>query len=144
MFHRTLLGLGARAANRQARSLARTALLEATWVAARWLLTRGGARRYEWEEVTHDVFGGPVDVRLAGAWPERRGDEGPRLDALLTALPLSTSLVSRYDVDWFKNPRAGEWIRARAGGPARLSAEGEVDPTSLASSLARFFEEALG
>jgi hypothetical protein len=144
VFHRTLLGLGARAANRQARSLAKTALLEAAWVAARWLLTRGGARRYEWEEVTHDVFGGPVDARFAGAWPERRGNEGPRLEALLTAQPLSTSLVSRFDSDWFKNPRAGEWVRARAGGPARLPAEGEEDPTSLASSLARFFEEALG
>jgi hypothetical protein len=143
-FHRTLLGLGARAANRQARSLARTSLFDAVWVAARWLLTDGSVPKDQWEEVTHDVFGGPIDARFAGAWPGRLWDEGPRLEALLTAEPLANLLVSRFDIDWFRNPRAGEWIRARAGGPARLPAEGEADPLEAASSLARLFEEALG
>ncbi len=144
VFHRTLLGLGARAAARQARSLARTALFEAVWAAARWLLPKGRVAGDAWEEVTHDVFGGPIDARLAGAWPEWRAEDAPRLEALLTAQPLATFLVSHFDVDWFRNPRAGEWIRARAGGPARPPVGTELDPVEAASSLARFFEEALG
>jgi len=144
VFHRVLLGLGDRAASKQARSLARTSLLEAVWVATRWLLTEPGAPRDLWEEVTHDLFGGPVDARFAGAWPAARGDERPRLEALLSSEALATELVSRFDVDWFKNPRAGQWIRARAGGPARLDPEGDADPVLAASSLASRFEEALG
>ncbi len=144
VFQRTVLGLGERAANRQARSLARTSLFEAVWTSARWLASDPGAPRHQWEEVTHDVFGGPIDARFSGAWPERRDDDGPRLSALFSAEPLHAELVSRFDVDWFRNPRAGEWIRERAAGPARVPVEGEANPVLVASSLAKLFEEALG
>jgi hypothetical protein len=144
IFHREVLGLGARAAARQARSLARSSLYEAVWVAARWLSTDVAAPRHVWEEVTYEAFGGPVDPRFAGAWPRRKEEDGPRLEALFSAEPLATQLVSRFDVDWFKNPRAGEWIRSRSGGPARVAPEGDPDPIAGAKSLVSLFEEALG
>jgi hypothetical protein len=147
VFHRVSLGLGHRIASSQARSLARTALLEAAFVAARWRLSEGGGRdAHDWEEVTHDVFGGPIDARFAGAWPAPQDDDGPRLEALFSYPALAGSLVSRFDVDWFRNPRAGEWIRARAAGPALLPPDpAEAEPVvDGASALARLFEEALG
>jgi hypothetical protein len=147
IFHRKVLGLGERVASGQARSLARTALLEAAGTAARWLLTRDERppSRALWEEVTHDLFDGPIDGRFMGVWPARQGDETPRLEALLTALPLQTALVSSFDEDWFRNPKAGSFLRARAGGPAKIGGrEEELDSVALATSLGRAFEEALG
>jgi hypothetical protein len=146
VFQRKVLGLGERIAKGQARSLARTALFEVTGMAARWLLTRDSHShsRSEWEEVTYELFQGPIDPRFSGAWPARRGDETPRLEAVLQALPLTNELVSRFDLDWFKNPKAGAWMRARAGGPARVPSEGPPDALALASSLSRAFEQALG
>jgi hypothetical protein len=145
-FHKKVLGLGDRSATRQARLLARTALCEAVLTSARWLLTRDGhlPSRVARDEVLHDVFDGPIDVRYAGAWPGRKGDETPRLEALLTAEALAGELVSRFDVDWYRNPRAGAFLRARAAGPARIEPAKDVDPTALAKALARTFEEALG
>jgi hypothetical protein len=121
-------------------------MVEAVWIAARWLLTRDSFGRSvaEWEEITHDVFHGPIDPRFRGAWPARRGDETARLEALLQARPLADELISSFDVDWFQNPKAGAWMRARAGGPARVPVELEPDAVALATSLARAFEEALG
>jgi len=146
LFHRRVLGLGERAAEKQARSLARTALLETVGVAAGWLLSRDGHEpsRIEWEEVVHEAFGGPLDTRFHGAWPKRRLSATPRFEALLTARPLAGELVSRFDVDWFRNPRAGAFLRARAGGPAGVPPETELDPLALASRLVQELEEALG
>jgi hypothetical protein len=145
-FLRRVLGVGERIAARQARSLARTALLEAVWVAARWLLTSDSSNptSMDWEEVTCDVFQGSIDARFAGSWPSRRGDEGPRLEALLGALPLANDLVLRFDQDWFRNPATAAWMRARAGGPARIPSQDPLDAVALASSLCRSFEQVLG
>jgi hypothetical protein len=145
-FQRKVLGLGERRAKGQARSLARTALAEAVGVVARWLLTRDSESRRgsEWEEITCDVFHGPIDARFAGTWPARRGNETSRLEALLEALPLASDLVSRFDVDWYRNPKAGDWMRARSGGPARVPSATRPDAMALASSLSKAFEEALG
>jgi hypothetical protein len=141
-----VLGLGDRVATRQARLLARSALHEAVLASARWLITRDGhlPSRVAWDEILHNVFGGPIDPRYFGAWPARKGDETPRLEALLTAPTLESELVSRFDVDWYRNPRACAFLRARAGGPARTLLGGTSDPTALASALIRAFEEALG
>jgi hypothetical protein len=158
VFHAKVLGVGERVGARQARSLAKTALWEATVVAMRWLLTRDARppSREEWEEQTLDVFGGPIDARFRGAWPRRRGDETGRLEGLLTTLPLTAWLESRFDEDWFRNPRAGDFLRARALGPARVGVPGmermvdreegaiESETPKLAAALGRMFEEAIG
>jgi hypothetical protein len=142
-FCRSRLDLGARAADRQVRSLRRSALLEAAWVAARYLLVMPGAGPDAWDDVTHDLFGGPVDERLAGAWP-RFYDDDSRLEALLGVKALSDALISRFDVDWYANPRGCEWIRERAAGPAHPPSDVGFDLVAAATSLARTFEEALG
>jgi hypothetical protein len=147
IFHRKILGLSERTANRQARALARTALYASVWVAVRWLLTDEAqyAKADSWDEITHLVFGAPIEPLFLGAWPSPHGDETSKLEALLTAPALTNLLVGRFDDDWFLNPDAAEWLRARAAGPAREPLEANsVEPGVAASSLARSFEEALG
>ncbi len=146
VFHRKVLGLSDRTARRQARSLARTALHESVWVAARCLLLDEAqyAPADTWDEITHTLFGAPIDPLFRGAWPSPEGDEASRLEALLTAPALADLLVRRFDEDWFWNPEAARWIRARASGPARPPADAELPAVRAASSLARSFEEALG
>jgi hypothetical protein len=147
VFHRKVLGLSERVASRQARALACTALQESVWVAARWLLTDEVhyAPKDTWDEVTHLLFGEPIDPLFFGAWPKPNGDEASRLEALLTAPALTDLLVRRFDEDWFWNPEAAEWIRAQASGPARGPPDAQpADPGVAASFLARSFEEALG
>jgi hypothetical protein len=147
VFHRKVLGLSERLAHHQARALARTTLYESVWIAARFLLTyeTGYAKADLWDEITHVVFGAPIDPLFMGAWPSPDGEETSVLEALLTAPALTTLLVGRFDDDWFLNPHAAEWIHARASGPAREPPDGEpMDPSVAAASLARSFEEALG
>jgi hypothetical protein len=63
--------------------------------------------------------------------------------ARLQALAMSANLRDRFDVDWFRNPRAWEHLRALAAAPARESFEPEALDREVAA-LARAFEEALG
>jgi hypothetical protein len=147
LFHRKVLGLSERQAHLQARALARTALQEAVWVAARWLLTDEAhyAPVELWEEIADIIFGGPIDGSFRGAWPSPRGDEASRLEALLTDPDLTNLLVARFDEDWFRNPEAVRWIRARATGPAREPLGSQLaDPRVAASLVVGAFEEALG
>jgi len=139
------LHVGRRTASDQARVLARTALLDARLHAARLLLgdPASFAPRDRFDELGARLFGAALDARLHGAWPAARDDEPARLVALLEARPFFDELRERFDVDWFRNPRAREHLRALAAGPARAP----VDVDSLdarADTLARAFEGALG
>lgn len=139
------LDVGRRTALGQARLLARTALLEARLHAARLLLGDPArfAPRDRFDELGGRLFGAALDARLCGAWPAARDDEPARLVALLEARAFFDELRERFDVDWFRNPRAWEHLRALAAGPARAP----VDVDSLearADALARAFEGALG
>jgi len=139
-YQRRGLGLGARVAAKQARDLARTALLHARSVAAASLLARDAARpdRARFQELTHDVWGGGVPGALGGAFPRARGEVHARLTALLTTLPLLDELRDRFDEDWFQNPHAWRALRARASGPARAAGEdAKLEPTALARALER-------
>jgi hypothetical protein len=141
-FQRRVLGNGARIAAGQARVLARTALLEARFVAMRFLLVRAqGGARDRFEELTARVFGAPMPRELAAAWPRARDDEGARLVALLTAAPEARALVERFDADWFANPRAVLHLRARASAPAYEAAPESLD--AGVAALAKAFVEAL-
>ena len=139
------LGLGRRTALRQARVLARAALLHARLHAARVLL--GGATTHAprdlFDELGARLFGAPLDARLRGAWPRVRDDEPARFVALVDARAFAGALRDRFDVDWFRNPRAWAHVRAISAVPAAEP----FDATALASGvelLARAFEGALG
>jgi hypothetical protein len=141
------LGIGMRTARHQARVLARTALLDARLHAARLLLgddilpEPGPADLFD--EMSERLFGGGLDARLRGAWPAVREDEPARLVALLEARPLLHGLRNRFDLDWFRNPRAWEDLFQAAAGPAHETVDGSA-LDSQAVALGRAFEEALG
>jgi hypothetical protein len=146
-FQRRALGNGARVASAQARALAGAALFEARSVAVRSLLcdVLDFARPDVFEELTMKLFGAPLPGALCGAWPAARGDEWTRLQALLTSVPMLRELVGHFDVDWFANPRASQYLRARASAPARDPGDAAaIDAPAAAVDLARSFEEALG
>ncbi|MEO7111637.1 MAG: hypothetical protein ABI183_14450 [Polyangiaceae bacterium] len=111
-FHRRALGIGSEDAQRNARSLTRSALIEARLRAARLLLTETApSSRGLFEEVTFRGFGASLPISLYGAWPLPRADEPARFLAALEAPELSQSFVERFDDDWFLNPRAFESLR---------------------------------
>jgi hypothetical protein len=111
-FHRRMLGVGSEDAGRNARSLTRTALIEARVRAARLLLSEtSSASRPLFEEVTFRIFGASLPSSLFGAWPLPRTDEPASFLAALEAPALSQSFVDRFDDDWFRNPRAFEALR---------------------------------
>ena len=68
----------------------------------------------------------------------RLGDES-RFLAYLDGPSLDQELVELFGYDWFKNPRAVEWMRARATSAADTFDEAKGAP----ESLAKFFERAL-
>lgn len=143
------LGLGARPALRQARIVARTALLDARVRAARVLLGDDAdpARRDLFDELGVRLFGSALDSRLRGASPGAAPDEPARFVGLVEARALAAALRDRFDVDWWRNPRAWSHLRATAAVPAREPAGGEPDAPALAAeadTLARAFEGALG
>jgi len=138
------LGLSPQVAADQARALARTALLHARTVAMTCLFARNAARpsRSQHEELTAEVFGQPIPT-LLGAFPEPR-DAAPRLQALLTTLPLLERLRDDFEEDWFRNPRAWQFLRIRASEPISRSPSTETNDSPEPSRLARAFEKALG
>lgn len=145
-FYVRALGAGRRTAHAQARLLTCTALMEARLHAARVLLgdDEALAPRELFEEIGTRLFGLPLDPRLRGAWPRARDDEPARWIALIEARALRESLRQRFDIDWFRNPRA--WSDLRAGGAE--PAHQQVDETMVCGTgvdaLARAFERALG
>jgi hypothetical protein len=144
-FQRVALCLGRRDAANQSRALARTALLDARFGAMRLLLgdERDFAPRDRFEELGSRVFGAPLPIELAGAWPAGRDDEPARFLALMTTLPLARALVDRFDTDWFQNPRTFPHLRGLGAGPAREQ-DTLFDASGAASAMARAFERALG
>jgi hypothetical protein len=140
VYQRRGLGVSARVAAAQARSLARTGLLHARSVAAAYLLSGPprGPEPGRFAELMHEVFGDGVPRGLCGAFPSHTGHEARRLHALLTTASLLRGLRDAFDDDWFRNPRAWEHLRARASGVARATDE-PLAPAELAGA----FEAAL-
>lgn len=143
-FQQRVLGIGRRTAAAQGRMLARTALFDARLHAARIVLSGSDEPPVDsFDEVGTRLFGRSLDGRLRGAWPWARDDEPARFVALLQAPGARSALVDRFDVDWYRNPRA--WVHLREQGA--LPAWEPVDEKSLdaaTNALARAFEETLG
>ena len=142
-FHRRALGTSRGVARDQARALSRTGLLFARASAARWLLTsaRLMGDRGAFEEITERLFGRGLPSELAGAWPAPLDDAGARLLALFTTLPLTREMVERFDVDWFRNPRAAAHLASCGAVPAHEPGVKLEDED--VNALGRAFEEAL-
>ena len=139
------LGIVRRTALAQSRLLGRTLLLEARMSAARLLLgdDASPALRDELDELGPRLFGRPLDARLRGAWPVARDDEPARFVALVESHAAAEDLRDRFDVDWFRNPRAWTHLRAAAASPAREPVDVEALPARV-DALAKAFEGALG
>lgn len=146
VFQMRALGNVSRVAHAQARVLAKSALFEARAIAVRALLCDPIeiVRHDRFEELTSALLGAPLPRSFSLAWPEARGDEWARLLALVTAVPFVRELVDRFDVDWFANPRATQYLESRSALPARSpTLAADLDLRAGARELARRFEEAL-
>lgn len=136
------LGVSRRTAVAQARILRRSAFLGLRVLAARVLL--GESESVDpgaFEEITLRVFGAPLPAALRDAWPEARPDDLARLAAACEAKASLDDLVTRFDEDWFRNPRSGAHLGSVACGPV---AEPLAPKRELLTALARACEEALG
>jgi hypothetical protein len=139
------LGVGRRAAGAQARVMGRTSLLHARLSAARLLLGDDAdvAPRALFDELGARVLGASLDGRLRGAWPAARDDEAARFVALLEAHELSADLRDRFDVDWYRNPRAWMYLRVVSSLASREPVE-EASLLASAEGLSRALERVLG
>jgi hypothetical protein len=119
-------------------------LLEVRLHAARIALSTpdDATARGAFEEITARLFGRPLDEALCEAWPCPREDEPARLVALLQAPGLRATMVDRFDVDWYRNPRAWGHLHEQGSLPARETTDGAALGPA-ASALGRAFEGAL-
>lgn len=142
IFQKKKLGVSARVAAAQARSLRTTLLAEARETAVRFLL--GAAESIDpgsFEELTARAFGAPLPRDLRDTWPEPRAFEPARLVALLAVHAFENDLRSRFDEDWFLNPKTATHLAAIASGPVFL---GDPPDETAPAAIGRAFERALG
>jgi len=92
-----------------------------------------------------------LTVRMDSSTPSQilgdmtfRSDGFRRWLALLEAVTLREGLRQRFDVDWFKNPRAWSDLRAQGSLPAREPEGESATGLTRVDALARAFEQALG
>jgi hypothetical protein len=139
------LGVGRRTADAQARVIGRTALLHVRLSAARLLLgdETDPAPRDRFGELGARVLGGSLDARLRGAWPAARDDEAARFVALVESHDLSASLRDRFDVDWYRNPKAFAHLRIASSMASREPAEAAALDAAV-DRLARSLEAVVG
>jgi hypothetical protein len=139
------LGVGRRTAEAQARVLGRTALVHVRLSAARLLLGDEAdlAPRDRFDELGARVLGASLDGRLRGAWPAARDDEAARFVALLEAHDLSATLRDRFDVDWYRNPRAWTHLRVVSSLASREPVEAAAIDASV-DGLSRALEKVVG
>lgn len=142
IFQKKRLGISARVAAAQARTLRETLLYEARLHAMRFLLAKDeNVDPVTVEELSSRVFGAPLPASLRFAWPEPRICELARLDAVILAHGFERDLVERFDEDWFLNPKTGAHLAAIAAGP--VFTEHPLDDKAP-ETIGRAFERALG
>ncbi len=97
------------------------------------------------EELSTRLYGVPLPPDLGSAWVfggfagKTRLDAPSRLVGALRGHALLTSLVERFDEDWFANPRAGAHLASMGAGPVW---DGDALPETI--PVARALEESLG
>lgn len=142
IFQKKRLGITARVAAAQSRTLRESLLYETRLHAMRFLLAvPENVDPGSFEELSARVFGAPLPPSLRFAWPEPRICELARLDAVLLADTFAKDLVDRFDEDWFLNPKTGAHLAAIAAGP--VFTDHPLDE-KMPAAIGRAFERALG
>ena len=95
----------------------------------------------EFEELTGLAFGASLPSALRGAWPSPGTERAPRFLGSLLALEWERHLIERFDLDWFRNPRCGTFLRAQASGVGNPSET--VDLMHHVGELTRHVEQVL-
>jgi hypothetical protein len=72
---------------------------------------RPGSLRPRWAELMHEATGFRHDPRAFLAELGQRFGAARRLRARMLASILTRELVRRYDEDWYRNPKAGPFLR---------------------------------
>ena len=132
-FMRRRLGLGRSEIADQRRVLGRVVLL-ATRAAALRVCFRAPALAGEasfqraFEELFESTFGALLPGELSGAMVRLHLDDDQRFCGVLLASELGRDFTERHDLDWYRNPRACEELRALLD----LSPEPRVEPEPLA------------
>jgi hypothetical protein len=110
-FHHRALGLGRDAARDQARRCAGSLLL-----ASRRALACNAVRSGDWapDDAAHATYCGAEPSALTRALLLR----APRSFAIAEGILFTKLIVNRFDEDWFRNPRAHQFLIERAGAPA--------------------------
>jgi hypothetical protein len=140
IFLRRKLGLSREAASRTARSVAATVLASVRLDAVRTLVDVARTSASAIEEAASDALKVHVPANLAGLLPRPDARAPSRLLGVLLAEGDREDLRSRFDEDWFDNPRAFGFLRENDANPRPPSVPNEVfDGT--AARLARTLEE---
>lgn len=105
LFHRTVLGTIREKSQAHVREIAQLALFSARVLAFTVLGADAGAR----SELEPPVFGARLPQGL-GSWPAHDDAARARWVAFLRAHDEREKIVSTFDEDWFKNPRAAEYF----------------------------------
>ena len=125
-FLKRQLGLGKERATGHARALSRSALLFARQMALRVLLDEPAlagpsAFRNAFAEHATSALGFELPPHGAGLFFRPRVGDPQRLAGLFLAAALRAELAEEYDEDWFRNPRAIEFLRAEARLPPAVT-----------------------
>ncbi len=115
-----MLGATSARAREDRRALGRSFLVHARLAAIRVLLAQAAPRdSARFEELGARFADVPLPASLMGAFPRVAAPLAPTRELLAVMLhpALARDLVERFDEDWFKNPRAFLWIRARGAVP---------------------------
>ncbi|MFI5302774.1 MAG: hypothetical protein ACHREM_32185, partial [Polyangiales bacterium] len=121
-FHSRARGLAQSKADLAARRLGTTRLLERRNLALRVVLgpqLRRGRRRFieAFAETAGDALGGETPKELAsllgGPGVLGPAEDAARVRSFATGDALGLELRERFDVDWWRNPKAAAWIRER-------------------------------
>ena len=142
-FMRRQLGLSRDVANAQSRAALITGLIHVRTAALATLLRARLCRSSheasaDYEALTHRTYGFALPQSLVGLWPRIYADSGQRLLGPCIASLWQEQLVGMYDVDWFRNPRGIESVRAELCDPpeSRVSLEhAEEARTSYVTNL---------
>jgi hypothetical protein len=143
IFLRKKLGMSRDAAAQTARHVAKTALARARLDATRTLIDFALAGPSELEEAASDALKVRVPRELAGALPRPDARAPAALAGSLIATGDRDELRSRFDEDWFQNPRALSFLREVDASPRPFRLPKETLP-GAADRLAQGLEEVAG
>jgi hypothetical protein len=117
VFLRKQLQLSREAAAKSARALGGTLLAEVRLVATRTVTDFGRVSAREIAQAVESVLGVPIAPHLAGVLPRLSLRAHERALGSLLATDDVCALRSRYDEDWFKNPRGLLFLRESDAAP---------------------------